>query len=624
MMSSTPTARFRFAFWLALAGMVICLALRLGSATLADPTAPPPLQGAPVVAAEKISADIRYLASRELEGRGSGTPGGRKAAAFIAERFGAVGLQPLGDEGSYFQPFHFTAGVRLGQKNALTLQRAGKGAKLERLPVRQGFMPLAFSRNGTISGPLVFVGYGISAPRIKYDDYAGLDVRGKIVVALRQSPEGDDLKSKFAPFTPLRSKAMTAREKGAVGILLVTGPLTDAREDLGVFRYDASFSDSGIGAAVVHRAPIEALLRPGGRSLSDLQLKIAHTGPQSFAIPGARAVLTTEVEREERETANVLGLLPGSDPALRDEVVLIGAHYDHLGYGGEGSLARSRAPQIHYGADDNASGTSGVIELAAYFAAQPRHPARSLLFASFSGEELGLLGSSYYVKHPPVPLARTVAMINMDMVGRLRNDALTVIGAGTSPAWDAILKAADAPLGLKLLPSASGFGASDQTSFYAKDIPVLFFFTGVHPDYHTPTDTWEKINAPGEATVLTLVADVARRIADDAQRPRFVRADTGGPQMASVSFNVYLGTIPDYSATVEGVQLTGVREGSPAEKAGIRGGDIIIRFGGKAIKNIYDYTFALRDARAGIPVNVTVRRGGQTRVLRVVPARRPG
>lgn len=587
----------------------------------ADPPSPAP--AAPAFRAEAIRDDIRYLASDPLEGRGSGTPGGRKAAQFIAERFRAAGLQPLGSNGSYFQPFRFTAGVRLGPGNSLTVRQAG--GRPEPLRVKQGFMPLAFARNGTVAGPLVFVGYGISAPRIKYDDYTGVDVRGKIVVALRQSPDGDDLKSKFGPFAPLRSKAMTAREKGAVGILFVTGPLTDAREDLGVFRFDASFANSGIGAAIVHRAPIEALLKRQGTSLRDTQMKIAHGGRASFPIRGASAVLTTRVEREERETANVLGLLPGSDPARREEVVIIGAHYDHLGYGGEGSLARSSAPQIHHGADDNASGTSGVMELAAYLA-HPQsgtRPARSLLFACFSGEELGLLGSSYYVKHPAVPLARTVAMINMDMIGRLRGDALTVIGTGTSTAWDGILKAANAPFGLKLQPNASGFGASDQSSFYARDMPVLFFFTGVHPEYHTPADTWEKINAEGEARVLTLVADVARRIADGGERPRFVRADNGRPEMASPSFNVYLGTIPDYSATVEGVQLTGVRESSPAEKAGMRGGDIIVRFGSKAIKNIYDYTFALRDARAGVPVPITVRRGGETRVLRVVPARRP-
>jgi hypothetical protein len=374
----------------------------------------------------------------------------------------------------------------------------------------------------------------------------------------------------------------------------------------------------------VRRTAVEALLRPTGRTLRDIQLKIAHGTEQSFAIPGARATLISQVEREERETANVLGLLEGSDPKLRDQVVLVGAHYDHLGHGGEGSLARSQAPQIHPGADDNASGTTGVLELAAYLAAQPAHPARSLVFAAFSGEELGLLGSAYYVKHPPIPLARTVAMVNMDMIGRLRGDTLTVIGAGTSTAWDQILKAANAPIGLHLQPSMSGFGASDQTSFYSRDIPVLFFFTGVHPEYHTPEDTWDKINADGEVKVLDLVADVVRRIGDGGERPKFVRADHGESQMASASFNVYLGTIPDYSATATGVTLTGVREGSPAERAGLKSGDIIIRFGGKAVKNVYDYTFALRDARAGVPVDVTIRRGSETRVLRVVPARRPG
>jgi aminopeptidase YwaD len=616
---TTSTLRWKLRLLLALSISAVPFIAPAGRAETPPPAAAPP---ALPFRAGAIRDEIRYLASDALEGRGSGSPGSRKAAAFVAARFRAAGLQPLGAHGSYFQPFPFTAGVRLGSRNLLSLRRPG--GPPEPLRVKQDFMPLAFARNGTVSAPLVFVGYGISAPQIKYDDYTGMDVRGKIVVALRQSPEGDDPKSRFGPFAPLRSKAMTAREKGAAGILFVTGPLTDAREDLGVFRFDASFSDSGIGAAVVRRAPIEALLKPQRESLRDLQMKIAHGGRGSFPIHGASATLTTQVEREERETANVLGLLPGSDPVRKDEVVIIGAHYDHLGYGGEGSLARSSAPQIHHGADDNASGTSGVMELAAYFAAQPARPARSLLFACFSGEELGLLGSSYYVKHPVVPLARTVAMINMDMVGRLRGDALTVIGAGTSPAWDGLLKAADAPVGLKLLPNASGFGASDQTSFYARDIPVLFFFTGVHPDYHTPTDTWDKINAEGEAKVLTLVADVARRIADGGERPRFVRADNGRPEMASPSFNVYLGTIPDYSAQVEGVQLTGVREGSPAEKAGLRGGDIIVRFGSKAVKNIYDYTFALRDARAGVPVPVTVRRGSETRVLRVVPARRPG
>jgi aminopeptidase YwaD len=606
------------------AALAVGLALAVSRAGVAQEGPPPAASLDPAIRAEDVRAQVRYLASEALAGRGSGTPGARMAAAFIASRFQDAGLQPLGDSGSYLQPFHFTAGVRLGNRNALALQTGAPSGRKQSLVVRQGFMPLAFTSNGTVSAPLVFVGYGISAPQIKYDDYAGVDARGKIVVALRQSPEGDDPKSRFAPFAPLRSKATTAREKGAVGVLFVTGPLTDAHEDLGVFRFDASFSDSGIGAAVIRRAPIEAMLRAVHTSLRDAQMAIAHGGRHSFPLSGSRATLTTEVVREEKQADNVLGLLPGSDPTRRDEVVVIGAHYDHLGLGGEGSLAKSQAPQIHYGADDNASGTTGVLELAASMAAQPMHPARSVLFATFAGEELGLLGSSHFVKHPPVPLNRIVAMLNMDMIGRLRGDTLTVIGSGTSPAWDTILKAADEPVGLKLQPSASGFGASDQNSFYVKDIPVLFFFTGVHPDYHTPTDTWDKINAEGEARVLTLVSDVARRIADAPQRPRFTRAEGVGPQMAGGGFRVYLGTIPDYSAAGEGVTLSGVREGSPAEKAGLKGGDVILRFGTRKIKNVYDYTFALRDARVGVAVPMTIRRSGQTRVIQVIPGRRPG
>jgi aminopeptidase YwaD len=606
------------------AGLVLAAGLTVAASTPLRAVIDPPTRFDPAIRADDVQAQVRYLASEELAGRGSGTPGGRKAAAFIAEQFRTAGLQPRGAGSSYLQPFSFTAGVSLGKQNRLTLTSSGRGApKPVTLTVRQEFMPLAFARNGTVTAPMVFVGYGISAPRIQYDDYAGVDVRGKIVVALRQSPDGDDPKSKFGPFAPLRSKATTAREKGAVGILFVTGPLTEAREDLGVFRLDASFTDSGIGAAIVRRTPIEALLQAAGRSLRDAQLKIAHGSSQSFPIPGARATLATEVVRERRQAANVIGFLPGSDPARRDEVVVIGAHYDHLGHGGEGSLARTRAPKIHYGADDNASGTSGLLELAAHFAAQPSRPARSLLFIAFSGEEMGLLGSAHFVKNPTVPLNRIVAMINLDMIGRLRNDTLTVIGTGTSSAWEEILKSANAPLGFKLQQNASGFGASDQTSFYARDIPVLFFFTGVHREYHTPEDTWDKVNTEGVARVANLVAGVIQRIADAGERPKFVRADGPQPRMSS-SFSVYLGTIPDYSATVEGVALTGVREGSPAEKAGLKAGDIIVRFGQRAVTDVYDYTYALRDARAGVPIELTVRRGAETRVISITPARRPG
>jgi aminopeptidase YwaD len=571
----------------------------------------------PEITPEEVREHIRYLASPELEGRGSGTEGGRKAAQYIARQFREAGLKPKGKRG-YFQPFQITAASKMGEPNRVSLRAAGEEQSLK---LRDDFLPLAFTANGRASGEVVFVGYGISAPPLNYDDYAGVDVKGRIVLILRQTPDGREPNSRFSPYAPLRSKAMTAREKGAAGILFVTGPLTEGREDLGGFRNDASFSDSGIPAVVVKRAFADRLLATAGKTLQDLQTAIAHGGPSSLPLPGTMARLHCTVVRQRLQTENVLGFLEGSDPRLREEVVVIGAHYDHLGMGGEGSRDRGGAPAIHHGADDNASGTAGLMELAEHFGARKPRPKRSLLFAAFSGEELGLLGSAHYVKEPPVPLARTVAMVNMDMIGRSRGNALTVIGAGTSPQWEQILESANAPFQFDLRRNASGFGASDQTSFYAKDIPVLFFFTGVHADYHRPSDTWEKINIHGQARIVQLVAATLDRIADLPDRPQFVRAEGSGPQMASASggFSVYLGTIPDYSAEREGVTLSGVREGSPAEKAGLKSGDVIVQFGGKAIKNVYDFTYALRDAKAGEPIEIVILRGADRHTLKITP-----
>jgi hypothetical protein len=602
------------------------------------------------VTPEEIREHIRYLSSEELGGRGSGTEGTRKAAEYIARAFREAGLKPGGERG-YFQRFTFNAGVRMGSPNSVVLNlspqppprngegepvssssstsplpASGRGAGGERLTrrlkLRDDFLPVAFSANGRAAGDCVFVGYGISAPQLGFDEYAGIDVRGKIVVVLRRTPDNDTFGGRFSRFAPLRYKAMTAREKGAAGILFVTGPLTEEREDLGGFRFDAAFADSGIPAAVVKRAYVEEMLRPTGETLSALQTALAHGTVKSMPLPGASATLVCNVVRERRETDNVLGYLEGSDPKLREEVVVIGAHYDHLGMGGEGSRDRSETPQIHPGADDNASGTAGLMELAQHFAAQKPRPRRSLLFIAFSGEELGLLGSAHYVKKPRIPLDRTVAMVNMDMIGRAKGNTLMVLGSGTSPVWKEVLETANRDLQFNLRPTNSGFGNSDHSSFYGKDVPVLFFFTGTHPDYHRPSDTWEKINLAGQTKIVKLVANVVTQIAGLPERPLFVRATGDEPRMAGGGFGVYVGTIPDYSAEGEGVTLSGVREGSPAEKAGLKAGDVIVQFGGKAIKNVYEYTFALRDARAGEPIEVVVLRGGERQTLRVTPERR--
>ncbi|HEV2471652.1 MAG TPA: M28 family peptidase, partial [Chthonomonadales bacterium] len=345
-----------------------------------------------------------------------------------------------------------------------------------------------------------------------------------------------------------------------------------------------------------------------GRSLRALQNQADSGKNVSFATQDTvRLVLNVRTVR--KVTANGIGLLPGSDPVLRKQVVVIGAHLDHLGMGGPGALDSSTRPAIHPGADDNASGAAGVMEIARYFSRAAR-PRRSLLFIGFSGEELGLLGSEWYVKHPVVRNAETVAMLNMDMVGRLREDKLIVIGSGTAKEWKSLIALTNKTAGFHIAQSESGFGASDQQSFYAQHIPVLFFFTGTHKDYHTATDTADKVNSAGEAKVLAFVAEAAERIADSNSAPTLQHISE--PQQAGPSrgFPVYLGSVPDYSATVAGVRLNGVREGSPAEAAGLKAGDVIVEFGGKPIKNIYDYSYALKDHHPGDTISITVLRNG--------------
>ncbi|MFN3651762.1 MAG: M28 family peptidase [Armatimonadota bacterium] len=574
---------------------------------------------------------MKYLASPELEGRESGQKGNALAADYLARRFKAAGLKPAGEKGTYYQRFPVFTGVRLGNGNALEFRVDGETRRLE---LGEQFAPLAFSGNGSAGAPVVFAGYGISKPELGYDDYAHLDVKGKIVVVLRHTPDNDD-EGKFGPFAQLTYKTMTAREKGAAGILLLTGPLSEVKEDLGVdpapngqglprLRYGlaSGSTDCGIPAAFVSAAQVDELLAGSGKKLRDLQLTMAHGQPASFPLEGATARVTVRVERQTAPTRNVIGLLEGSDPKLKHEVVVVGAHFDHLGHGGAHSLSGNGKPEIHHGADDNASGTAGLLELAQYFGANRKKLGRSVLFMGFSGEEMGLLGSNYWTKHPTIPLERVVAMVNMDMVGRLKDDTFWVIGGGTSPAWKGLLDQVNAKHRFQMkVGGRSGFGGSDQQSFYAKGIPVLFFFTGVHADYHKPSDTWEKVNADGAARLFQFVADSVERVSRLAERPAFTRS-AEEEQAPGPGFRVYLGTIPDYAEEVEGVMLQGVREGSPAEKAGIRGGDVLVEFDGKKIRNVQEYTVVLSTARPNVPVKIVVLRKGERIELSITPAAR--
>lgn len=584
--------------------------------------------------AETIRTQITYLASDALQGRGSGTPGNEKAAQFVAAEFARYGLKPVGtakqkdptarlDGSGYFQPFSFTASRVFGKNNRLETLWNGK---TERWKPGRDFEPSGICASGKAEGVVVFTGYGIRDREGKHDDFR-TGVQGKIVLLLAGSPNGDP-HHPLAEYAAIRRKALTAREKGAAAVLVI---VPKEQTFKGAPEAEET-ADAGLPVLRVARETGERWMRQSSQDLAKLQSQ-ADTGAETTCETPITVRLTSDVQPVRRVTANVVGLVEGSDPLLKQEVVVIGAHMDHLGLGGHGSRDTRGTPVIHHGADDNASGTAGVLSLARYFG-HARHsgrlaatgengPRRSILLICFSGEELGLLGSDHYVRHPILPLERAVAMLNMDMIGRLRDNKLLVIGSGTAKEWNELLDSVNKPAGFAISRSESGFGASDHQSFYLHQIPVLFFFTGTHADYHRPSDTADKIDVAGEARVLRLVAACADHIADSSTRPTFQKVQTADPNAPSRGFSVYFGSVPDYAAEVEGVSLNGVRDGSPAAKAGLKGGDIIVRFGEKSIKNVYDYTYALQDCKPGDVVAVTVKRGAQRLVLQVKLEARP-
>jgi len=565
---------------------------------------------------EDIISHIRYLASDELGGRMSGTPGADKAAEYISSQFKKAGLKPLGDDNSYFQKFSFTKGIRLGGQNKLEFEIDKSKTELE---LEHDFYTLSFSSSGELSGEVVFAGYGISAPELEYDDYKGLYVRDKIVLVLRYTPEGYDEESPFYDYAALRYKAMNAREKGAKAIIFVTPYSQDEEEDLTLVGRDSSYSDSGIQSLILKREKAQELLLNSGTNLKKLEENLSNKNNSSFLIPKAKAAIKTELIEEKGESSNVIGLLEGSDPILKNEFIVIGAHYDHIGLGERGSRANNDYPKgsIHNGADDNASGVAGLIELSEFFSCRKESLKKSLVFIAFSAEEFGLIGASYYVDNPKAPLDKTVAMINMDMIGRFDKGKLTVLGVGSSPRWKDLIYNLNSDFNFEIGLNNSGFAPSDQSVFFAKKIPVLHFFTGLHADYHSPGDDWEKINQVGESKVLGFISELIVELESSQEKIAF--SDVLEPKRGSTKFNVYLGTIPDYSDQVEGVKLMGVKEGSPADKAGILAEDTIVQFNGMGIKNIYDYVYALGKSKSGTPTSLVVLRNYKPISLIVVP-----
>jgi len=577
---------------------------------------PVPLNQSSVVAITPadVQYHINYLASDELEGRLSGTPGCETAAKYIAAEFKRFGLEPIGDDGSYFQEFDFVGDVELGAENHLQLTRGGSDTSWS---LEVDFIPAGFSSSASLEAEVAFAGYGIAAVDQDYDDYEGLDVNGKAVLVLRYSPMSNDPHAGLAQFAPLRYKAMQARRHGAAALLIATSSVDDEEDRLPKLRFDPIGGDAGLPVVFVKRALADWLLAGLNLSIDSLQQQISSTTkPNSFLIPDTELRLATEVRPIRRVAANVIGILRGSDPVLQNQAVVIGAHYDHLGRSSEKAQDAELGNVIHNGADDNASGTAGVLELAQYFSGQSTPLKRSVLFMAFAGEELGVLGSSYYVDQPRFPLENTTTMINMDMIGRMKDSSLVVEGVGTSPAFAALLQRLSSDQRFHLKPKAEGLGPSDHSSFYKKDIPVLFFFTGLHDDYHRATDDADKINARAEAEIVKLVSNFVLEIANSDSVPLFTKAEPDQRRQVR-GFRVSLGTIPDYAAEVEGVKLSGVRQGGAADQAGLRAGDIIVKFGDIEIKNIYDYTYALSEFSPGQEVEVQILRDSVRQTLNV-------
>ena len=600
------------------------------------------------ITVEDFRQHIGYLASDELQGRLTGTPGARAATAYAAKAFESFGLLPAGDNGTYFQEFNFTAGVDLGENNKLSVTGLdGVGDP----KINDEWRPISFSKNGEIDpAEVVFAGYGIEMPAgvqardgssgSLYSSYFHLDVKGKWVMVLRYSPtevEKAD-RERFEQFASLRHKALKARQKWAAGIIFVTGPRSKTNSEIVELQFDASLQGSGIPAISISTEMAKKLIAKGGEDLDELH-EVLDRGEMlsGLPIPGVKVGAHIDVVQETRKGRNVLARLPAGDVASNDKApIIVGAHIDHLGpRAGRGSLAKKdEVDQIHNGADDNASGSSAVLEIAQLLAARKAEGKldmkRDAVFATWSGEELGLLGASHFVKDYGKQHAggtderltgKIAAYLNMDMVGRLDKTVL-IQGVGSSSYWPGEIEKRNVVVGLPVTIQNDTYLPTDASAFYLRGVPILNAFTGSHADYHTPRDTAEKINYEGAKDIARFMGLVARSLVINDKAPDFIKVEPP-KNKGRGGFRVYLGTQPDYTATdIEGVKLSGVATGGPAEKAGIKGGDIIVSMKGTELKNIYDLTAVMGEMKVGDEVEVKVKRGDEVLTLKVTAGSR--
>jgi Tol biopolymer transport system component len=578
---------------------------------------------------------VEALAAESLEGRLTGTPGEVKATDYVARAFEDLGLEPAGDDGTWFQPFAFTAGVSLGAGNRLAV----KGADLPAPIVDKTWRPLAFSMPGEVKAtPVVFAGYGIEAPadgtQAAYDSFAGLDVQGKWVLVLRDLPQDLDpaRKQHLLRYSELPYKAATAKRHGAAGLIVAPAPGVPYKDPLVRLAYDPAGGISALAALALDGPSSEALIKTAGVDAADLAARL-DKGEEvpGFALPAVITIAAAiDIQRETRTGRNVLARLrTGAAPSA--PMVVMGAHVDHLGRGElSNSLAREdEKGQVHAGADDNASGVAAMLAAARRLTLQHRAgtlPARrDILFAAWSGEELGVLGSNHFVTQVAKetnPSSRFAAYLNMDMVGRLR-ERLSLMGIGSSPVWRGLAERHSLPLGLALELKDDAYLPTDATPFYIKGVPILQAFTGVHGEYHTPRDKPELVDNMGLTAISRFMERIARDLALSGDAPAYLTQEKPKGEAGRKRTNVYLGTIPDYAREgMKGVHVSGVAKGGPAEAAGLKEGDVIQRLGGSDIASLYDYVAALNSLKVGEPTEMIVERAGSPVTLTVVPGAR--
>jgi hypothetical protein len=580
----------------------------------------------PRIERKTLEEYIRFLASDGLGGRGNGMAGLEEAALYIADRFQTMKLRPAGDGVTYFQRFRVMTGREIGRHTGAVL-RTADGRRELRYP--SDFEPLTFSASGELEGSVVFAGYGVTAPEHDYDDYASIQAQGKLVLLLRYAPAAFGEHGWHATFV---RKAENALSHGARAVLVVNGPLSHREDKLVPFGADTGSEALAIPVVHLRREHAEELLRASGRTLRELQKSIDEDmTPSSFELEGVSVSLTVDVRRTAVEVQNVLGFLP---PAGRDanpglarsaEHIVIGAHYDHLGLGEQGSRDGRARGSVHNGADDNASGVAGVLELARLFSQLPDRP-RGILFAAFAGEELGLKGSYYYTAHPTVPLRNAVAMINLDMIGRLRHHRLYLGGIELFTQQQAIVEEMLDAEGLSSSSRFTAEEASDHTPFTRAGVPALLVFTGLHGDYHKPTDDPQFINFEGMEQVLRFGFNLSDHLLRTGERPVYAgKVVSSDPGVAPRSWEgtAYFGIGVDASFEGEGVRFAYVAYDGPAARAGLEAGDVLLEIDGRAIRSSGRAAVIMRERRPGETVSAKVRRKDKILEVKVQLSRWP-